>query len=156
MRHQTVGVLLAEDSEDDVLLIREAFRDTRLANLITVVDNGEDTLAYLRREGRFAEAPVPSLVLLDINMPRMNGFEVLSVMKSDSKLNHIPVVFLTTSDRDEDVMHSYSSGVCSYIIKPSRFSDFRRMMKHLALYWSLVASIPMPNGSDALLAAGAE
>ncbi|MBI2891632.1 MAG: response regulator [Nitrospirae bacterium] len=144
-----VRILLAEDNDDDIILIREAFKDTRLARLVTVVKDGAETMACLRREGPFAADPLPSLVLLDLNMPRMDGYEVLRTMKASPDLRSIPVVVLTTSRSTEDMRKCYAEGACSYITKAGRFNDFRHKMKQLALYWGLVASLPAANPARA-------
>src|SRR5579862_2904618 len=114
-------ILVVDDSADDVLLLQESFRDLPAVNLVHAVHDGEQALAYLRREGEYAAARTPGLVLLDINMPIMNGFEVLAEMKNDPELRAIPVVMLTTSSRDVDVLNAYSGGACSFITKPVCF-----------------------------------
>lgn len=144
-RAPKVSILLAEDNDDDILIIREAFNSTRMAGLETVVKDGEETLLYLRRVAPYSDAPTPGLVLLDINMPRKDGIEVLREMKLDDNLRHIPVVMLTTSNRREDVSRAYFEGASGFITKPARFSDFRKIMKQFALYWGLVSSLPLPH-----------
>lgn len=146
MGRRVVDFLLAEDNEDDVVLIEESLADARVKNPLRVVSNGEEALRYLRKEGEHQGAPTPGLVLLDINMPLMNGFEVLEAIKGDSALRHLPVVMLTTSGRDEDVLHSYQSGASTYIRKPVDFDRFREVIKHFALYWTLVAEAPPVDG----------
>ncbi len=141
-----IEILLAEDNDDDVVLIQESFADEHLANVISVVKDGEEALAYLRRQDPYANAPRPGLVLLDINMPRKNGLEVLHEMKQDPSLKSIPVVMLTTSRAEEDVVRSYGEGACSYIMKPVRFEEFQEAVHQFALYWTLVARIPILSG----------
>ena len=107
-----------------------------------IVHDGEEALAYLRREGRHRDARAPGLVLLDINMPKMNGFEVLRIMKSDPVLRTIPVVMLTTSTRDEDIARSYDGGACSFVSKPVSFEKLKEVIKQFTLYWTLVSVVP--------------
>ncbi|MGA9351795.1 MAG: response regulator [Anaerolineae bacterium] len=139
---QSVEILLAEDNDDDILLTRESFAEAKIINVLNVVKDGEEALAYLRREGEYKDAPMPGLLLLDINMPKKNGFEVLREVKADPALRHLPVVMLTTSQNEADVVRSYSEGACSYIMKPTRFEELNRVVKQFALYWVLVARIP--------------
>ncbi len=141
---QPVEILLVEDNDDDVILLRESMKDEGLLNVLHVVRDGEEALAYLRREGPYADARRPGLVLLDINMPRKNGFEVLRELKDEPELRSIPIVMLTTSSRDEDIVRSYSDGACSFITKPVLFEDLRRVVRQFSLYWSLVSRLP-PN-----------
>ena len=139
-----VEFLLAEDNEDDVVLIQESLADARIKNPLRVVNDGAEAIAYLRKEGAYRDVATPGLVLLDINMPRKNGFEVLDAIKSDPALQHIPVVMLTTSNRDEDILRSYKHGAASYIRKPLDFDRFREVVRQFALYWTLVAEVPEP------------
>jgi CheY-like chemotaxis protein len=137
-------ILLVEDNEDDILLEQEAIADAKLVNLMHVVRDGEEAMAYLRRQGKYQNAQMPGLVLLDINMPKKNGFEVLNDMKADPALMHIPVVMLTTSDSEADIVKSYARGACSFITKPMDFDKFRDVVRQFALYWALVARVPSP------------
>ncbi|MEW6245989.1 MAG: response regulator [Nitrospirota bacterium] len=142
MKDQPVEILLVEDNEDDIVLTREAFTEAKLVNVINTVRDGEEALAYLRREGRYKVARAPGLILLDINMPKKNGFEVLEAMKADPSLRSLPVVMLTTSEREEDVVRSYADGACSYIRKPVDLDQFVGVVKQFELYWTLVSTIP--------------
>jgi CheY-like chemotaxis protein len=146
MNSRIMEILLVEDNEDDILLEQEALADAKLVNLMCVVRDGEEALAYLRREGKYRDVQMPGLILLDINMPRKNGFEVLNEIKSDPALMHIPVIMLTTSDREADIVKSYAKGACSYITKPMDFDKFREVVKQFALYWVLVARVPSRQG----------
>ena len=139
---EPMEILLVEDNEDDILLEQEALADAKLVNLMSVVRDGEEALAYLRREGKYQTARVPGLILLDINMPKKNGFEVLNEMKADPALKHIPVVMLTTSDSEADIVKSYARGACSFITKPMDFDKFRDVIRQFALYWALVSRVP--------------
>ncbi len=139
---EPMEILLVEDNEDDILLEQEALADAKLVNLMSVVRDGEEALAYLRRQGEYENARVPGLILLDINMPKKNGFEVLNEIKADPALMHIPVVMLTTSDNEADIIKSYARGACSFITKPMDFDKFRDVIRQFALYWALVSRIP--------------
>ncbi len=121
---RAIEVLLVEDDPGDVLMTREAFTDYKIANRLTVVSNGEDAIAYLRKQGEFADVPTPDLVLLDLNLPRRDGREVLRDVKADSELRRIPVVVLTTSDAEEDVLASYDLHANAYVRKPVDFDQF--------------------------------
>ena len=142
MSSEPMEILLVEDNEDDILLEQEALADAKLVNLLYVVRDGEEAMAYLRRQGKYQNAQMPGLILLDINMPKKNGFEVLNEIKADPVLMHIPVVMLTTSDSEADIVKSYAKGACSFITKPMDFSKFTEVIKQFALYWALVARIP--------------
>jgi CheY-like chemotaxis protein len=144
MDTQTMEILLVEDNEDDILLEQEALADAKLVNLMCIVRDGEEAMEYLRRRGKYQHAQTPGLILLDINMPKKNGFEVLNEIKADPTLMHIPVIMLTTSDNEADIVKSYAKGACSYITKPMDFDKFREVVKQFALYWALVAKIPSP------------
>lgn len=142
MPGRPIEILLVEDNEDDIVLIQEAFADAKLTNVINVVRDGEEALAYLRREGKYKFACMPGLILLDINMPKKNGFEVLDEVKQDPQYRSLPVVMLTTSEREEDVIRSYAKGACSYIQKLIDLDRFRDMVKQFEDYWTLVSVIP--------------
>jgi CheY-like chemotaxis protein len=135
-------ILVVDDNEDDVILLEESLKDQPAVQLLRIARDGEEALAYLRREGEFCGAPRPGLVLLDINMPRKNGFEVLSEMKDDPALRAIPVVMLTTSHRDADIIEAYSGGACSFVSKPVNFDRLKLMTGHFVRYWSTVARLP--------------
>lgn len=142
MNMQPMEILLVEDNEDDIVLEREALAEAKLVNLMYVVRDGEQAMAYLRREGNYQNAQTPGLILLDINMPKKNGFEVLNEIKLDPDIRHIPVVMLTTSDSELDIVKSYAKGACSFITKPMDFDKFGEVVKQFALYWALVARVP--------------
>jgi CheY-like chemotaxis protein len=144
MTRDAIEILLAEDNEDDVLMIREAFDEANLAKIIEVVSDGEQALRYLRREQPYHHSRPPGLLLLDINMPKKDGFEVLEEVKADARLRHLPVIMLTTSHREEDVVRSYSRGACSYVTKPIDFKQFQDVVRQFGLYWTLVARVPQP------------
>jgi CheY-like chemotaxis protein len=137
-----IEILLVEDNEDDIILIEEAFAGARLMNVINNVRDGEAALAYLRREGPYKKAVRPGLILLDINMPKKDGFEVLEAIKANPELQPLPVIMLTTSDREEDVVRSYVYGACSYIRKPVSLERFIDVVKQFEVYWTLVSLVP--------------
>ncbi len=141
MNTPVMEILLVEDNEDDILLEQEALADAKLVNIMYVVRDGEEAMAYLRCQGKYRDAKKPGLILLDINMPKKNGFEVLNEIKADSELRHIPVIMLTTSDNERDVVTSYSKGACSFITKPMDFNRFSAVATQFELYWAL-ARVP--------------
>jgi CheY-like chemotaxis protein len=137
-----IEVLLVEDDPGDVLMTREAFADYRLANNLHVCQDGVDAMAFLRREGDYAEAPRPDLVLLDLNLPRMDGREVLEAIKSDAELASIPVVVLTTSEAEEDVLRSYSLHANAYVTKPVDFERFIEVVRQIDDFFITVVRLP--------------
>lgn len=140
-----ITILLVDDDADDQELAREAFAGSLLANDLHCVESGEEMLAYLRREGAYAKpaiAPTPGLVLLDLNMPGIGGREALQRMKADPTLKHIPVVVMTTSKADEDVLSSYQHGANSYITKPVTFAGLINVVKGLQRYWLQIVALP--------------
>lgn len=139
-----INILLVEDNEDDIVLIKDAFAEAKFLALLNGVSDGEEALAFLRREPPYQHAVQPGLILLDINMPKMNGFELLEILKYDPCLKSIPVVMLTTSKREEDVVRSYAGGAVSYISKPIDFSHFVKIVREFELYWTLVSQVPIP------------
>jgi CheY-like chemotaxis protein len=143
MTNQQVEILLVEDNEDDIVIIQEVFADMKLASIVNTVRDGEEALAYLRRKGKYEVARMPDIVLLDINMPKKNGFEVLEEMKKDPRLQSLPVIMLTTSHREEDVVRSYTNGACSYIQKPVDLDRFKQLIKQFEHYWTGVSRIPV-------------
>ena len=142
MTSQPVEILLVEDNEDDVVIIKEVFSDMRLATLINVVRDGEEALAYLQRQGKYKVVRMPDIVLLDINMPKKNGFEVLEAMKKDPRLQSLPVIMLTTSHREEDITDSYAKGACSYMQKLVDLDQFKHLIHQFEHYWTGVSRIP--------------
>ena len=146
MQIKTVKVLLVEDNEDDVLLAQESFADAKTVEIIYVVSNGEELLAYLRKQGDYKTAIVPDVVLMDINMPRMNGLEALQAVKQDPELRYIPVIMLTTSNRSEDVNSAFNFGASSYIPKPNGFKEFQRVAQNFAEYWVHTSLVPSEIG----------
>jgi CheY-like chemotaxis protein len=139
---QPIEVLLVEDDPGDVLLIQEAFADNKLLNNLNVVNDGEQALAYLRREGPYADAPRPDLMLLDLNLPRKDGREVLQEVKSDEGLRTIPVVVLTTSEAEEDVLRSYQLHANAYVAKPVDFERFVSIVRQIDDFFVSVVRLP--------------
>ncbi len=137
-----IDVLLVEDDPGDVLMTREAFEENKVANRLAVVSDGESAMAYLRKEGTYAEVPTPDLVLLDLNLPRMDGREVLAAMKSDESLRSIPVVVLTTSEAEEDVLRSYALHANAYVTKPVDFQRFIDVVRQIDDFFVQVVRLP--------------
>jgi two-component system response regulator len=138
MDRQCVDILLVEDNSDHVELILRTLRDNNLLNQVHVVTNGEEALDFLYRRGKYSDAPRPGLILLDIKLPRVDGIEVLRRIKADPELRSIPVVMLTTSADEQEIVESYSCGANSYIVKPLDFDQFVKAIKTLKLYWLVV------------------
>jgi CheY-like chemotaxis protein len=139
---KVIDVLLVEDDAGDVLLIEEAFADNKVRNRVHHVSDGVDALAFLRREGEYADAPHPDLVLLDLNLPRKEGREVLAEIKGDDALRHIPVVVLTTSKAEEDVLRSYKLHANAYVTKPVDFDRFIEVVRQIDEFFVTVVKLP--------------
>jgi CheY-like chemotaxis protein len=139
---QVIDVLLVEDDPGDVLMTREAFEDNKVANRLAVVSDGVSALEYLRKEGQYAQAPTPDLILLDLNLPRMDGREVLQALKNDDELRRIPVVVLTTSEAEEDVLRSYSLHANAYVTKPVDFDRFIDVVRQIDEFFVSVVRLP--------------
>lgn len=137
-----MGVLLIEDDPGDVMLVRESFEDHKVGNKLSIVSDGVEAMARLRREGEYADAARPDLVLLDLNLPRMNGSEVLAQIKGDPELAMIPVVVLTTSEAEEDVIRSYKLHANAYITKPVDFDRFRQIVHQIDQFFVGVVKLP--------------
>jgi CheY-like chemotaxis protein len=139
---KVIDVLLVEDDAGDVLLIEEAFADNKVRNRVHHVSDGVDALAFLRREGEYSDAPHPDLVLLDLNLPRKDGREVLAEIKGDDALRHIPVVVLTTSKAEEDVLRSYKLHANAYVTKPVDFERFIDVVRQIDEFFVTVVKLP--------------
>jgi CheY-like chemotaxis protein len=137
-----IEVLLVEDDPGDVLMTREAFAEHKLGNRLNVVSDGAQALAYLRREGEFADAVRPDLVLLDLNLPRRDGREVLAEIKNDESLHQIPVVVLTTSQAEEDILRSYQLHANAYVTKPVDFDRFIAVVRQIDEFFVSVVKLP--------------
>lgn len=137
-----IEVLLVEDDQGDILLTREAFDLNKVRNRLHVVNDGEQALAFLRREDGYADVPRPDLMLLDLNLPRMDGMEVLEAVKADSELRTIPVVILTTSEAEEDIIRSYRLHANAYVSKPVDFEQFIRVVRQIDDFFVTVVKLP--------------
>jgi CheY-like chemotaxis protein len=137
-----IEVLLVEDDPGDVLMTKEAFEDYKLSNQLHVVTDGTEAMDFLRRQGDHADAPRPDLVLLDLNLPRMDGRQVLEAIKSDSQLASIPVVVLTTSEAEDDVLKSYSLHANAYVTKPVDFERFIEVVRQIDDFFVTVVRLP--------------
>ncbi len=142
MLGKPVEILLIEDSPGDIRLTEEALKDFKMLNHLHVVMDGVEAMAFLRREGEYADASRPDLVLLDLNLPRKDGREVLAEMKSDDELKRIPVVVLTTSEADEDVIRTYDYHANCYITKPVDFDKFINVVKSIEDFWLTIVKLP--------------
>jgi len=143
---RSITILLADDDEDDRMMASDALEESRLANDVRWVEDGEELMDYLHRRGRFAppnEAPRPGLILLDLNMPRKDGREALKEIKAEPELRSIPVVVLTTSKAEEDIYRTYDLGVNSFITKPVNFESLVAVMKALGKYWFEIVELPV-------------
>jgi CheY-like chemotaxis protein len=141
-RRASGTILLVEDNEMDVVLAKRCFEEVAPTIRLHNVENGVEALAFLRREGKYADAPTPNLILLDLNMPMMDGRETLAEITSDEKLQHLPVVILTNSQFDDDVLDSYRLRANSYIRKPIDFEDFLEIVKRIVAYWFDLVVLP--------------
>ena len=137
-----VEILLVEDNLGDIRLTQVALKDSKIANTLNVVKDGVDALAYLRREGPFANAVRPDIILLDLNLPRKDGREVLEEIKADESLRRIPVVVLTTSSADEDIIRSYNLHANCFITKPVDLNSFVTIVKSIEHFWFLIVKLP--------------
>ncbi|MCW3006335.1 MAG: response regulator receiver protein [Solirubrobacterales bacterium] len=139
-----IDVLLVEDDPGDTLMIKEAFEDNKVRNRLSTVADGVEALAFLRRQGEFSDAPRPDLILLDLNLPRKDGREVLEEIKDDPELRTIPVVVLTTSEAEEDILRSYSLHANAYVTKPVDFDRFIEVVRQIDEFFVEVVRLPQP------------
>ncbi len=140
-------ILIADDDAEDRMLVKEALEESRLTNKMHFVENGEELMDYLHNRGRFSDKdkyPTPGLILLDLNMPKKDGREALKEIKADEHLRVIPVVVLTTSKAEEDILRTYDLGVSSFIAKPVTFSALVDVMRTLSKYWFEIVELPKP------------
>lgn len=143
--NDTSLILVAEDNEDDLLLLLRAFKQGKLANAVQIVRDGEEAIAYLKGEGKYSnreEYPLPALLLLDLNMPRKNGFEVLEWIKDQPSLSSLRIVVLTVSEHVQDVNRAYQLGANSFLVKPVDFGDFVQLVQAISGYWLWMSRAP--------------
>ena len=137
-----IEILLVEDNPGDVRLTKEVLMEGKVRNNLQVVEDGVEAMAFLRRENNYAEAPRPDLILLDLNLPKKDGREVLQEIKADHQLRRIPVVVLTTSAADEDILRSYELRANCYITKPVDLNQFIRVVRTIETFWLTIVSLP--------------
>lgn len=145
MKAHDIEILLVEDNPGDVRLTQEALRESSVRNRLSVVGDGASALSFLAREAPFADAPPPDLILLDLNLPRVNGREVLDHIKHHPTWKMIPVIILTTSRSQRDIQDSYARHVNSYVTKPLAFEPFMEMVRVIEKFWLRTVSLPKPN-----------
>jgi chemotaxis family two-component system response regulator Rcp1 len=139
---KSIDILLVEDNPADVRLTQEAFKETKIPNRLHVVRDGTEALAFLEQTGRFNTAPRPDMILLDLNLPKKDGREVLAQIKQQDKYKRIPVVILTTSNEDEDIAHTYEHHANCYITKPADLDEFLNVVKSIEAFWLSVVQLP--------------
>ncbi len=139
---ETIDILLVEDNPGDVRLTKEALKDAKVLNEVYVVQDGVEALDFLHRKGKYGGAPPPDLILLDLNLPKKDGREVLAEIKQDTKLKHIPVVVLTTSKADEDIIKTYNLHANAYITKPVDLNRFIEIIHTLEEFWFSIVKLP--------------
>jgi two-component system, chemotaxis family, response regulator Rcp1 len=142
--HESIDILIVEDNPGDARLIREALND-KVFSTLYIVNDGVEALAFLHNQGRFADAPKPDLIILDLNLPRKDGREVLAEIKSDEELMHIPVVIMTISQAEEDILKTYKLHANCYISKPIDLNEFIRIIKSIEEFWFSVVKLPPKN-----------
>ena len=147
LQKRPIEILLVEDNPGDADLAREALENGKLLNNLYVVEDGEKAMAFLKNEGQYAALPRPDLVLLDLNLPRKDGREVLAEIKADDDLKRIPVVILTTSAAEEDILRSYNLHANCYVTKPIDLNQFLKVVKSIEDFWLSIVALP-PNGSE--------
>ena len=142
MPANVLTILMADDDEDDRMSTKEAFREHHLANEFHTVNDGEELMDFLHRRGKYSDAPRPGLILLDLNMPRKDGREALEEIKTDPSLRSIPVVILTTSSEEEDILKTYDLGANSFITKPVGFESLVQLVSKMTQYWFQLVELP--------------
>lgn len=142
MNSKPVEILLVEDNEGDVGLVEEVFEEAKIRNVIHVAEDGEEAMLFLNKETPYVDAPTPDIILLDLNLPQKDGREVLEEIKTDENLKRIPVVVLTTSKAEEDIIKSYDLHANSYITKPVDFDQFIRVVRSIEDFWLEVVRLP--------------
>jgi len=140
-----IHILLVEDNEGDILLTTEALKEGKIINKISVVRDGEEALDFLNRKGKYTDAVSPDLILLDVNLPRKNGHEVLQYVKNSEEIKHIPVIMLTTSSSEKDIKLSYSNHANCYITKPVESDTFLDVVASIENFWISIVKLPVNN-----------
>jgi CheY-like chemotaxis protein len=140
--NRPVEILLVEDNPGDIRLTVEAFKEAKLANKLSVLKDGEDVMAFLRQEGRYADVVCPDLILLDLNLPKKDGRDVLAEIKADEALKRIPVVVLTTSQAETDILKAYDLHANCYITKPVDLDQFLTVVKAIEEFWLMIVKLP--------------
>jgi CheY-like chemotaxis protein len=143
-KFQPVEILLVEDNPVDVMITKEAFCGARVCNNLHVAEDGEEAMDFLYKRGKYSAAPSPEIILLDLNLPRKDGREVLAEIKGDSSLRHIPVIILTTSEDEEDITKSYDLHANCYITKPVDMEQFTKALECLGEFWFSLVRLPAP------------
>lgn len=144
IQFKPIEILLVEDNPADARLTLEGFKVAKVRNKITVVEDGVEALAYLRGEGAYAHVTLPDLILLDLNMPKKNGCEVLAEIKADEQLKRIPVLVFTVSSANQDIMEAYNLHASAFISKPIDFDEFLRIIYSLTEFWLTIVKLPQP------------
>jgi len=139
---KSIEILLVEDNPGDIRLAREALEDSKLKNNLHVVMDGVEAIRFLQNEDRYVNAPIPDLILLDLNLPKKNGAEVLEEIKTDAKLKHIPVVILTSSKAEEDIFKAYNLHANCFISKPVDLNQFLKVVKSIEEFWFTIVKLP--------------
>ncbi len=142
IKHRAAEILLVEDNPGDVRLAKEGLKESKVANNLYVVDDGVEAMAFLRKEGNYTDVVTPDLVLLDLNLPKKDGREVLAEIKGDKNLRRIPIVILTTSQAEEDVMKTYDLHANCYVTKPVDMDQFVKIVKSLNNFWFEMVTLP--------------
>ncbi len=137
-----IEILLVEDSEGDIGLIEEVFEDAKIRNILHIVEDGEKAILFLRGKGQFLDSPRPDIILLDLNLPKKDGREVLKEIKEDKDLKNIPIVVLTTSKAEEDILKSYNLHANAFITKPVDFDQFIKVIRSIEDFWLEVVKLP--------------
>ncbi len=140
-----IEILLVEDNKGDIRLTLEALKESKIKNNISVAYDGADALSFLRQEGKYANSPCPDIVLLDLNLPKKTGIEVLTEIKNDNDLTHIPVVILTSSKDEEDILKTYTCHASAYVTKPVDFDKFLKVIRGIEDFWLNIVKLPHKN-----------
>lgn len=144
----SIHILLIEDNEGDILLTEEALLTSKIRNVVSVVRDGWEAVLFLEKKQRYTHVKTPDLILLDVNIPKLNGHEVLASIKSNPQIQHIPVIMLTTSSSEQDVLKSYKNHVNCYITKPIETLEFSKIITSIEDFWTTIVQLPKNNKND--------